>query len=109
MSAAITLCVVAFAVLLNLSRAQSSASSPIRKKPLSPEQQWRFAASTTNVQARGGHIHRGEYNSLPLTPGRYTVTVQQPGFRERTIEVNLGVSQRVQMDFSLELGTSTRR
>ena len=47
----------------------------------------------------------GEYNSLPLPPGRYSVTVRQPGFRDQAIEVTLGVSQRLQLDFALELGT----
>ena len=46
----------------------------------------------------------GEYNSLPLRPGRYAVTVRQPGFREQTAEVTLGVGQRLQIDFALEIG-----
>ena len=36
----------------------------------------------------------GEFNSLPLPPGRYSVTVRQPGFREQAAEVTLGVGQR---------------
>src|SRR5262249_24937301 len=40
----------------------------------------------------------------PLPPGRYSVTVWQPGFRERSTEVTLGVGQRLQLDFALEIG-----
>ena len=46
----------------------------------------------------------GEYNSLPLQPGRYSITVRQPGFRERTAAATLGVGQRLQLDFALEIG-----
>ena len=51
----------------------------------------------------------GEYNSLPLPPGRYAVTVRQTGFREQTAEVTLGVGQRLQIDFALELGSVTEQ
>ncbi|MDQ2949827.1 MAG: TonB-dependent receptor, partial [Acidobacteriota bacterium] len=47
----------------------------------------------------------GEYNSLPLQPGRYSVTVHQPGFRDKSAELTLGVSQRLQVDFSLDLSS----
>src|SRR5713226_163190 len=59
---------------------------------------------TTNVKREVTTSNGGEYNSLPLQPGRYSITVHQQGFRDRTVEVNLGVSQRLQADLSLELG-----
>ena len=31
--------------------------------------------------------------------------MRQPGFREQTVEVTLGVGQRLQIDFALELGS----
>src|SRR3954447_8066872 len=66
-------------------------------------------STTTNVARDVTTSTSGEYNSLPLTPGRYTVTVRMTGFKERSIEVNVGVSQRVQMDMSLELGNVTEK
>jgi hypothetical protein len=60
---------------------------------------------STNVKREVVTSSGGEYNSLPLQPGRYSITVRQQGFRERTAEANLGVSQRLQADFALELGS----
>src|SRR5262245_35693889 len=62
-----------------------------------------FRSLTTNVQREERTKSEGEYNSLPLQPGRYAVTVRQPGFREQTVEVTLAVGQRMQLDFALEL------
>ena len=60
---------------------------------------------TTNVKRAVTTSGSGEYNSLPLQPGRYSVTVHQPGFRDKSTELTLGVSQRLQVDFSLDLGS----
>src|SRR4051794_8912973 len=59
-------------------------------------------STTTNVNREVMTSSGGEYNSLPLQPGTYTVTVKQQGFREKASEVTLGVSQRLQVDFTLE-------
>lgn len=61
----------------------------------------------TNVNRAVHTSSSGEYNSLPLPPGQYTIQVRQQGFRDRSIEVNLGVSQRLQADLTLELGSVT--
>ena len=66
-------------------------------------------SSTTNVSREVTTSSNGEYNSLPLPPGVYTVTVRQQGFRDKAIEVTLGVSQRLQADFAMELGTVTEQ
>src|SRR5215472_244189 len=63
-----------------------------------------FISVATNVKRTTLTNGSGEYNSLPLQPGRYSVTVRQAGFRERTAEVTLDVGQRLQLDFALELG-----
>src|SRR5260370_22894089 len=63
-----------------------------------------FRSLTTNVKRSTATNASGEYNSLPLQPGRYSVTVRQPGFRERTAEVTLDVGRRLPLDFALELG-----
>src|SRR6476469_8706044 len=63
-----------------------------------------FLSLSTNVKRATVTNATGEYNSLPLQAGRYSVTVRQPGFRDRTAEVSLGVGQRLQLDFTLEIG-----
>src|SRR4051812_42743650 len=63
-----------------------------------------FLSLTTNVKRSTLTNASGEYNSLPLQPGRYSVTVRQAGFRDRTAEVTLGVGQRLQLDLALEIG-----
>src|SRR3954464_2072702 len=63
-----------------------------------------FVSLTTNVKRATVTNSVGEYNSLPLQAGRYSVTVHQPGFRDRTAEVTLGVGQRLQLDLALEIG-----
>src|SRR4051812_9273182 len=68
-----------------------------------------FLSLTTNVKRSTLTNASGEYNSLPLPAGRYSVTVRQPGFREKTAEVTLGVGQRLQLDFALELGAVTEQ
>jgi hypothetical protein len=55
---------------------------------------------TTNVRRDVTTSASGEYNSLPLQPGRYAITVHQPGFRDASVELTLGVSQRLQADIS---------
>src|SRR5260370_34182510 len=64
---------------------------------------------STNVKREVTSSASGEYNSLPLQPGRYSVTVHQPGFREQSAELTLGASQRLQVDFSLDLGSVTEQ
>src|ERR1041384_1487670 len=64
-----------------------------------------FLSLTTNVKRSTVTNASGEYNSLPLQAGRYAITVRQPGFRDQTTEVTLGVGQRLQFDFALEIGT----
>src|SRR5947209_2337664 len=63
-----------------------------------------FRSLSTNVKRESVTDANGEFNSLPLQPGRYSVTVRHPGFREQVAEVTLGVGQRYQIDFSLEIG-----
>src|SRR6476646_4484199 len=50
-----------------------------------------FLSLYTNVKRSTVTNATGEYNSLPLQPGRYSITVRQPGFRERTAAATLGV------------------
>src|SRR5688572_15813055 len=54
---------------------------------------------TTNVRREVLTNSSGEYNSLPLQPGRYEVLVKAPGFKNSATEVTLAVNQRLQADF----------
>jgi len=63
----------------------------------------------TNVKREVTTSASGEYNSLPVQPGRYSVVVHQEGFRDSSSQVTVGVSQRVQADFSIELGAVTEQ
>lgn len=63
-----------------------------------------FRSLSTNVKREAVTTATGEFNSLPLQPDRYAVTIHLSGFREQTAEVTLGVGQRLQLDFTLELG-----
>ena len=45
-----------------------------------------FRSLATNVKRTSVSNTSGEYNSLPLQPGPYAVTVRQPGFREKTAD-----------------------
>ncbi|MBM3726798.1 MAG: hypothetical protein FJW40_15415 [Acidobacteria bacterium] len=63
----------------------------------------------TNVKREVATLEGGGYNSLPLPAGRYVITVRQAGFREKAVTVALGVSQRLQADFALELGQVTEQ
>ncbi|MSV28145.1 MAG: carboxypeptidase regulatory-like domain-containing protein [Bryobacterales bacterium] len=64
---------------------------------------------TTNVLRTVSSTASGEFHSLPLQPGRYSITVKAQGFRDRIAEVSLGVSQRLQADIALELGSVTEQ
>src|SRR3954452_6638568 len=68
-----------------------------------------FVSLRTNVKRGTVTNSVGEYNSLPLQAGRYSVTVHQPGFRDRTAEVTLGVGQRLQLDLALEIGAANKQ
>src|SRR5262245_35181345 len=74
------------------------------------------AGATVEIRSLATNVKRevitsasGEYNSLPLQPGRYSISVRQQGFREQTLEVTLGVGQRLQADVALELGAVTEK
>ena len=47
----------------------------------------------------------GLYVSPPLPPGSYRITVKSEGFRPAAKEVALNLSERIAVDFRLELGT----
>src|SRR5436190_16482495 len=55
---------------------------------------------TTNVTNEAG-----AYNFASIQSGNYKVTAELPGFQTQTYNnVNLGVSQQVRLNFSLQVG-----
>jgi hypothetical protein len=50
----------------------------------------------------------GEFVFLALPPGQYTLTAKQQGFKERTENFQLAVGQRLSLNISMEVGTSTQ-
>jgi len=59
---------------------------------------------STNLVRQLTTSSTGDFNSLSLPPGRYTVRVSQTGFRDKSQNIDLSVGQRAELDFALELG-----
>src|ERR1700758_4265371 len=70
------------------------------------------AVTVTDVE-RGSNLSTktndaGEYVAGPLRVGRYTVTVEHPGFKKAVSEpVNLDVQQRIALNVTLQVGRIT--
>src|SRR6266852_4048686 len=68
------------------------------------------AKVTVSDVERGIHLttttnDSGQYVASPLRVGRYTVTVEHPGFKKAvSVPVNLDVQQRIAVDISLQVG-----
>jgi hypothetical protein len=58
----------------------------------------------TNLETNVGSGHQGYYVAGPLTPGRYRIEVQAPGFKTWTRDLTLDVNQRAQVDVELSVG-----
>ena len=50
----------------------------------------------------------GEFVFLALPPGQYTLTAKQQGFKEKTENFQLAVGQRLSLNISMEVGSSTQ-
>jgi hypothetical protein len=62
-------------------------------------------SDTTNVVRRATTTTTGEYTFVSLPPDRYTLTVRHPGFRDQSRPVQLSVDQRLEADFTIEVGS----
>jgi len=63
--------------------------------------------NTTNVLRSTTTSGTGEYAFIGLQPGVYSVTVTQAGFGTQTVTVNVAVSERVEANVALHLGSTT--
>ena len=63
----------------------------------------------TSVEHSSVSNSSGEYVILNITPGRYTIQANAPGFNpQKTAEFVLAVAQTATFDFSLSIGTETK-
>jgi hypothetical protein len=68
------------------------------------------AKVTVSDVERGSHLETttndsGQYVASPLRVGRYTVTVEHPGFKKAvSVPVDLDVQQRIAVDIALQVG-----
>src|ERR1700728_2354567 len=63
----------------------------------------------TSVEHTSVSNNAGEYVILNITPGRYTIQANSPGFNpQKTSEFVLAVDQIATFDFALSIGTETK-
>ncbi len=76
---------------------QTGANVPAAKVTVTDLEHGTSLVTTTNES--------GEYVAGPLRVGKYTVTVEHPGFKKAvTVAVNLDVQQRIALDVILQVG-----
>ncbi len=59
---------------------------------------------TTNVARQATTNSDGEFNFAAMPPDTYNITVSHAGFREQNREVQLSVDQRLEIDFTIQVG-----
>ena len=62
---------------------------------------------TTNATRKSSTSSTGEYAFIGLRPGTYVIKVTQEGFAEQSRTVRLSVSDRVEINLALAIGTAT--
>jgi len=64
---------------------------------------------TTNVTRQATTSATGEFNFLSLQPDRYTISVREQGFREKSQNFQLAVGQRLELNIGMEVGSVTEQ
>jgi len=64
---------------------------------------------STNLVVEVESNEAGRYQSPPLKPGAYNVSVTVAGFKQSTSDVRVEVNQRVAADFELQVGDAAER
>ena len=70
-----------------------------------PDASVEIRSRTTNVARRATTNAGGEFNFAAMPPDSYTITVSHTGFREQNREVQLSVDQRLEADFTIQVGS----
>src|SRR5574340_92698 len=69
-----------------------------------------FTNEGTNVAAATNTDATGNFRSVPLRPGRYTVKVEAPGFKQLVRSgITVEIQQEVRLDLALEVGAATEQ
>lgn len=63
--------------------------------------------TATNEERRVQTNEEGNYNVFPLSPGNYTITVEQIGFKKSVINTTLNAKDRRPIQITLEVGAAT--
>jgi hypothetical protein len=64
--------------------------------------------SATNVSRKTTTSSTGQYGFLGLRPGTYVITVKQTGFADQSHTVTLAVSQRLEENVAMTVGTASQ-
>ena len=62
----------------------------------------------TNVTRQSVTSAAGDFDFVAVQPGKYAVTAKRPGFKETTQNFEVAVSQRVELNLSMEVGAATQ-
>ena len=62
-------------------------------------------STSTNVARQATTDSSGQYTFVSLPPDTYTITVRHAGFRNQARSLQLSVDQRVEADFTIEVGS----
>lgn len=62
-------------------------------------------STTTNVARQATTDSSGQYTFVSLPPDMYTITVRHAGFRNQARSLQLSVDQRLEADFTIEVGS----
>ena len=72
-----------------------------------PDATIEIRSQTTNVARQATTNASGEYNFVSLPPDTYIITVHHAGFRDQSRTAQVSVDQRLEADFTIEVGSVT--
>lgn len=73
-----------------------------------PNAEVTFVNEATNIQTHSKTGADGDFRSVPLRPGVYTVTAVAPGFKQVSRSgITLGIQQELRVELALDIGTTT--
>jgi Carboxypeptidase regulatory-like domain len=62
----------------------------------------------TNVSRQSLTSAAGDFDFVAVQPGKYALTAKRPGFKETTQNFDVAVSQRVELNLSMEVGAASQ-
>src|SRR5437764_796522 len=64
-------------------------------------------SASTELSARIASNEAGRFQSPPLKPGEYEISVKSPGFKNSVLKLRVDVNERVAADVKLSVGDAT--